>query len=336
MNLRYVRSLTLPLVAVLALAACGADPAQAPADPPDPSTTQPEPSPEAEAEPSQAEPSEVTVVHAQGETVVPVSPETVVVFDPGSIVTLEELGIAIAGAPQLNNPPEELAHYADGSIPVVGSLFEPDLEQVDALQPDLIIIGGRSAEAFEELSRIAPTIDLSVDNADLVAGIRERAETLGTIFAAEEEVASRLARIDDAVARVRALAADAGTALIVQTSGGEVTAYGPGSRFGIIHGEFGVAPAVQALDDEATHGDAVSFEFILEAEPDHLFVLDRDAATGGDGDAARQVLDNELVAQTPAWRDDNVHVMPPFAWYIAPSGLRSLEQIVEFVESALS
>src|SRR5690606_41003609 len=77
----------------------------------------------------------------------------------------------------------------------------------------------------------------------------------------------------------------------VQTCALPISAYGPGSRFGILHDTLGVAPAVEDVE-AATHGEAISFEFILETNPDWLFVVDRDAATGEGGEAAAQVLED--------------------------------------------
>ena len=38
------------------------------------------------------------------------------------------------------------------------------MEKIFELNPDLIIISGRQADYYEELSKIAPTINLSIDN----------------------------------------------------------------------------------------------------------------------------------------------------------------------------
>ncbi|QBI21999.1 siderophore ABC transporter substrate-binding protein [Egibacter rhizosphaerae] len=276
----------------------------------------------------------MTVEHVQGETTVETEPEVVVTFDVGTLDTLDAMGVPVAGVPEVANVPAHLEEYAGGETSIVGSLFEPDPEEVNALDPDLIIVGGRSSEAFGELSELAPTVDLTVDNTDFLNSFGEQLGVLGEIFDREEWVEERLAVLDERVGEVSALADDAGDGLIVMTSGGEVTAYGPGSRFGLIHKDLGVAPAVEDVE-EATHGDAVSFEFILEAEPDHLFVLDRDAAIGETGEAAEAVLDNELVAQTPAWENGDVHYLDEVVWYLVPTGLRSVETMVDEIDAAL-
>jgi iron complex transport system substrate-binding protein len=291
--------------------------------------------PEAGGETPEADeaPEAVVVAHAQGETTVPVNPETVVVFDLGALVTLDELGVEVDGVPQIAALGAELPKYDDH--PKVGTLFEPDYEAVNAMEPDLIIVGGRSSAVYPQLAELAPTIDLTVDSTDFMASFEERTRALGPIFGIEDEIDEQLAEIEAAVERVQGLAEDAGEALIVLTTGGEVSAYGPGSRFGLIHDVLGVTPAVEDVE-AATHGDAISFEFILEANPDILYVVDRDSATGEEGLAAEQVLDNELVAQTTAWQQGAVHYLDPFDWYLAPSGLRSVAEMVGAIEDSLA
>ncbi|WP_100499841.1 siderophore ABC transporter substrate-binding protein [Geodermatophilus chilensis] len=276
---------------------------------------------------------EVTVTHAQGETAVPADPQRVVVFDVGVLSTLDSLGVEVAGVPEATYP-ESLSRYAGDEYPKVGSLFEPDYEAVNALEPDLIVVGGRSAAVYPELAEIAPTIDLTVDNQDFLASFAERTTTLGEVFGEEAAVAERLAAIEARAAEVRTAAEGAGDALFVMTNAGEVSAYGPDTRFGLVHDELGLTPTDEGLT-AADHGDAISFEYIAEKDPDILLVLDRDAAIGESGTAAQQVLDNELVRGTTAWRGDDVHHLDSTVWYVAPNGLPSVEQMVEEVAAAV-
>ncbi|MGY2076847.1 siderophore ABC transporter substrate-binding protein [Blastococcus sp. SYSU DS0828] len=312
---RPLAALALPLSAVLALSACGGD--------------------DTEAETASTGGSaEVTVTHAQGETTVPVDPETVVVFDLGSLATLDSLGVEVDGVPEAAYP-ESLSQYGGDEYAKVGSLFEPDYEAVNALGPDLIIVGGRSAAVYPELEQIAPTIDLSVDNTNFLESFTERTTALAEVFGEEDAVAERLEALDARTAEVAEAAEGAGTGLIVLTTAGEVSAYGPGSRFGgLIHDVLGVAPADENVSD-ATHGDAISFEFIAETNPDILYVIDRDAAIGEAGEAAEQVLDNDLVRSTTAWQDDAVYYLDSTDWYLTPNGLPSVEAMVEEIATSV-
>lgn len=118
-------------------------------------------------------------------------------------------------------------------------------------------------------------------------------------------------------------------------TGAEVTAYGPGSRFGFAHDTFGYPAADENLEREVTHGIAVSFEYILEMQPDILFVIDHASSVGEEGEAAHEILDNELVAQTPAWQNGRVVYVDSFDWYIAWMSLPAFSQIVEDVAASL-
>ena len=124
------------------------------------------------------------------------------------------------------------------------------------------------------------------------------------------------------------------TALMMMVNGGKLTVYGPGSRFGWLHDELGLTPAVPNTQ-AATHGEAVSFEFILKPDPDWLIVLDRDAAVGQAGTSARQVLDNDLIAATKAAKSGRIVYVDPARWYIVGGGGAAFTTIVQDMASAL-
>ena len=133
--------------------------------------------------------------------------------------------------------------------------------------------------------------------------------------------------------------ADAGPGLGLMVSGGELSALapagadavGPAVRGGLIYDVFGVEPAVEDVE-AATHGEPVSFEFLLETDPAHLWVVDRDAATGEEGaQAAAQVLDNEIVRQTTAYRNDQIVYLDPVAWYIVFGGIDTTRIMIDDV-----
>ena len=284
-----------------------------------------------------SQPAEVEITHYSGTDVVPVSPETVVVADIAALLSLHDLGAeGIAGLLGLGVPiPDKYAEALNNpDFAELGSVWEPDYEAINALEPDLIIVAGRSSRIYADMKEIAPTADLTVWE-DFYNKFQEQHRNMGKIFGVEDRVEERLAELDAMVQDVSAQAAGAGRALILLTTGAEVTAYGPGSRFGFVHDTFGYAAADENLEREATHGDAVSFEYILEMQPDVLFVIDRASAIGEEGKAAAEILDNELVAQTPAWQNGRVVYVDAFDWYIAWTSLPAMFQVVEDVKSGL-
>lgn len=276
----------------------------------------------------------LAISHAQGTTQVSSRPGKVLTFDLGALDTLDALGVSLSGVPKASLPPY-LAKYEAGSYEKIGSLFEPDYEAVNVISPDLIIVGERSRAKYKDLTTIAPTIDLSIDQKDFLNGAIKNARLLGLIFGKEAEIEARISKLQKSIITVRQASSSVGRGLIVLTTGGKMSAYGPGSRFGIIHDAFGVAPAIEGLA-ASTHGQAISAELILQANPDWLFVLDRDTAVGQTGGAVKRVLDNELIAQTTAWKKGHIVYLDPANWYLIGSGIQSLQANVDEIARALT
>ncbi|WP_347351072.1 siderophore ABC transporter substrate-binding protein [Intrasporangium sp.] len=278
----------------------------------------------------------VTVTHAQGTSTVPAAPGRVVVLDLAVLDTLDTLGLGdtVVGLPKGNLPEFQSGFKAD-KYAAVGTFFEPDVEKIAELDPDVILIGGRSAKAYPELAKIAPTVDLTTSGPDALKDVREQSQQIGEIFGKQDLVADKLAALESKVADVKAKATNAAPALVLMTSGGKVSAFGAGSRFGLIHDSLGVPTAVPDLEQDS-HGQAVSFEFIAKKNPARLFVIDRDAAIGQQGTPAAKVLDNPLVTGTTAWQDGKVTYLDGARWYILGGGLGNTTQMVEAVGAALT
>lgn len=277
--------------------------------------------------------SAMDVATAQGTVAVDGVPKTIAVYDMAALDTLDRLGIRPAGVPDKLYVPE-LEPIKAGAT-VVGTLFEPDLEALSALGPDLVIVGGRSAAKADVTAKVAPTIDMTIDGDDLFGQAKLRLETYGDLFGKVEEAKAIAGELDAKLAAARAAVAGKGKALIVMTNGPKVSSYGPGSRFGWVHAALDLPPAIAEIET-ATHGEAVSFEFIREANPDWLLVLDRAAAIGSSEQAARVTLDNELVAATTAWKKAQVVYLPAPDFYIAAGGVQSLERVLATITEAFS
>lgn len=265
------------------------------------------------------------ILTARGPVSVADQPEILAVYDVAAIETLLALGVAPDGVPSKLYIPELSEALADATP--VGTLFEPDLEALAALGPALIVAGGRSSTQVEALSQVAPTIDMTI-GADLVPEARARLAAYGALFGKEAEAATLDAALAAKLEEARQAAVGQGTALIVLTNGPKVSAYGLGSRFGWIHEALDLPEARPALDP-ATHGDAISFEFIAEVNPDWLIVIDRGAAVGEEGSAAAATLDTPLVTGTTAWRQGQVIYLDPAQVYIAGGGYASMMQTLD-------
>ena len=271
---------------------------------------------------------------ATGSVDVAADPKIVAVFDIAAIDTLERLGVTPDGIPDQLYLPQLKPLTAKAKR--VGTLFDPDLEALNALSPDLIIVGGRSSTRAEAARQVAPTIDMTMTGDDLLGEARERLDAYGALFGKAREAAAAKAELDASVAKAREAAAGKGTALVLMTNGPKITAYGPGSRFGWIYAALGLKPATVGQAAAGLHGEAVSFEYVAKADPDWLIVVDRAAAIGSNEGSARATLDNELVAGTKAWRKGQVVELPAADAYIAAGGVQAMSRILAQLTAAFS
>lgn len=275
----------------------------------------------------------VEIETAKGVVEIGKTPARVAVFDIAAIDTLSGLGVRIEGVPD-NLYLKRLKPVSEQGT-VIGNLFEPNLEALSALAPDLIIVGERMAGQLSSVARIAPAIDMTITGSDVIRSASERALSYGKLFNRQAEAAALVAKLDAAAHRAKLAVSGAGKALIVMTSGAKITIYGEGSRFGWIFGELGLEPAIKS-EGEGNHGEAVSFELVHKVNPDWLVVIDRAAAIGSGEQSARATLDNELVRETTAWNKGQIVFLPAAELYIADGGIESTVIVLDEISKAFA
>lgn len=276
---------------------------------------------------------DITITDANGEITVPYQPKKVVVFDNSALDTINTLGLGdvVVGAPT-SNLPSFLSDFK--SIESAGGIKEPDLEKINQMQPDLIIISGRQRDFLPDLEKIAPTIFFEVDSTDTWTSIQHNALAIGQIFGKEAEAQTALDELATQISATKEKAeASDERALVVLMNEGELSAYGNGSRFSIVHDTFGFKQADEAIE-ASTHGQNISYEYILQKNPDVIFVVDRTKAVGGD-QTETSLADNDLVKDTNAGKNGKVIVLNSEVWYLAGSGLESLKIMLDDVNQAL-
>ena len=278
----------------------------------------------------------LVIRHALGEARVKRNPQKVVVFDFGALDTLDALGVPVTGLPKTNIP-RYLAKYQSDAYQNVGSLAEPDFEKLSELQPDLIIISGRQRQVYGELNKLGPTLYLAIDYTRYADSVKENVRVLGEIFDKQQEVDTYLTTLEEKIAAVRAKVAAAGvpTALVILVNDRNISAFGPASRFGLVYDVLGFTP-IDPNIEVSTHGMNISYEYLVEKNPDYLFVVDRGSVVGGQGvTPARQTLDNELVKRTKAYQNGHIVYLQADLWYLSGGGLQSFAAMIDEVGNAL-
>ncbi|PAE40159.1 siderophore ABC transporter substrate-binding protein [Bacillus sp. 7884-1] len=316
-NLRFI---SIIFTLIFLLSACG-------------STEETSKSSGSEGEKTEEKAKEVTITHKYGEVTIEKNPKKVVVFDFGVLDTLDTLGVEITGLPQAIVP-KTLEKYAGSEYTNVGSLKEPDFEALHELQPDVIFISGRQAELYDQFAEIAPTVFVDVDYANYIPSLEKNFNLLAEIFEKEDALVTNMDELKASIGELnKEASASDSKALILLANEGKISAFGPASRYGFVHDVFGFK-AVDENIEVAQHGQSVTFEYILEKNPDVLFVIDRSAAVGGEI-AAKDTIENELVKKTNAYKNGKIIYLDAVNWYIAGNGITSTQSMIEEVKAAI-
>ncbi|MFJ3391153.1 MULTISPECIES: siderophore ABC transporter substrate-binding protein [unclassified Lysinibacillus] len=257
-----------------------------------------------------AKPATVEITDAHGTVTVPVNPKNVVALDNRTFETLADWKIELAAVPK-DVMPADSPYVSDESVQNIGNHREPNLEIIAAANPELVIVGQRFADYYEEIKKLVPNavvIDLNVDVSEetatpgenLVNGLKNSTIALGKIFDKNEEAKQVVADFDKVIENAKSAYNGKDKVMSVIVGGGDIGFAAPhsGRVWGPMYEIFGWAPALEVADSTSDHkGDEVSVEAIAQSNPDWLFVLDRDAAISGEKDS---VPAQDVIANAPA------------------------------------
>ena len=212
------------------------------------------------------------------------------------------------------------------------------MEAVMACEPDIIFIGGRLSKSYDDLSEIAPVVYLATDiEKGIVESVGANARTIASIFGLEDQVDDKMAGFGDRIAALRSFAEGKNAIVGLVTSGG-LNVLGNDGRCSVIGREIGFENiGVDANIDTSTHGNEASFEFIVEKNPQYLFIMDRDAAIQSEGaKLAQEIVENELVMGTDVYKNGNIiYLAHPAVWYTAEGGITALDLMLQDLETEL-
>jgi iron complex transport system substrate-binding protein len=285
----------------------------------------------------------LTIAHARGETTLEAPAERVVALEWTYAEDLLALGMQpvgladIAGYGNWVRIPEAL----DAGVADVGTRQAPNLEQIAALQPDLILVPSFRADAnYEALSAIAPT--LAFDPYPTDAGISqydEMVQTFETIARAvgrEAEAQTVLDALEQtfaAEAERIAAAGEAGAPFVLAQafsggSGAEVRLFTENAMATQIVERLGLENAWQDTTFQQFGFSTVSVEALPELGEAHFFYVVQDQDNVFASDAVRPLWD-----ELPFVRAGRAHALGGNTWLFG--GPRSAELLATLVADTM-
>ncbi|MGR6980968.1 siderophore ABC transporter substrate-binding protein [Testudinibacter sp. P27/CKL/0425] len=259
-----------------------------------------------------------------GELDVPQNPNRIAIFDFPALDILDTLGNEnVVAVPKSLPLPIYLKKYEDQKYVDVGSLMEPNFECLNEAEPDLTIVSARQNQLVDRFKEISPIYFSDIKYLEFYSSFQQNVRNIASIIGKQEQAESELKAIDQDLSTIAAKAKGK-NALVLLANESNISAFGPNSRYGMIYQDYGFAQADPNIA-ESRHGMKVTFEYVLDKNPDYIFVIDRTAAITKKTGNAEKVFDNDLIKGTKAYKNGKIVYLDSVNWYLVMGGLQSMK-----------
>ncbi|HDH5655698.1 TPA: siderophore ABC transporter substrate-binding protein [Staphylococcus aureus] len=240
---------------------------------------------------------------------VPKNPKNAVVLDYGALDVMKEMGLsdkvkALPKGEGGKSLPNFLESFKDDKYTNVGNLKEVNFDKIAATKPEVIFISGRTANQknLDEFKKAAPKakiVYVGADEKNLIGSMKDKTKNFNK------------------------------TVMYLLVNEGELSTFGPKGRFGgLVYDTLGFN-AVDKKVSNSNHGQNVSNEYVNKENPDVILAMDRGQAVSGKS-TAKQALNNPVLKNVKAIKEDKVYNLDPKLWYFAAgSTTTTIKQIEE-------
>ncbi|UVI28422.1 ABC transporter substrate-binding protein [Paenibacillus spongiae] len=271
---------------------------------------------------------EITVTDAQGTVTLPKTPSRIITMDfsfTDMLVTLgvQPVGIADDDSPELfmDSVKSQLTDYTS-----VGSRYEPNIELVSSLKPDLIIADiNKHKNAITQMQAIAPVLVLDDFQADYDQMLKNYA-IIAKAVGKEEEGKKRLQEHEAKMAEAKSkIKSNNLTVLPAVVNPKGFFGHSDHSYTGSVLAELGFADPVK--HDESY--PQLTLEQLVETNPQALFLMPTEEVT-----IVNQWETNPLWQKIDAVANNNVYKVERRNWALS-RGMLGSEKIAEDIVNQL-
>ncbi|HCV0525450.1 TPA: siderophore ABC transporter substrate-binding protein [Staphylococcus aureus] len=271
---------------------------------------------------------------------VPKNPKNTVVLDYGALDVMKEMGLsdkvkALPKGEGGKSLPNFLESFKDDKYTNVGNLKEVNFDKIAATKPEVIFISGRTANQknLDEFKKAAPKakiVYVGADEKNLISSMKQNTENIGKIYDKEDKAKELNKDLDNKIASMKDKTKKFNKSVMyLLVNEGELSTFGPKGRFGgLVYDTLGFN-AVDKNVSNSNHGQNVSNEYINKENPDVILAMDRGQAVSGKS-TAKQALNNPVLKNVKAIKEDKVYNLDPKLWYFAAgSTTTTIKQIDE-------
>ncbi|MFB8769192.1 ABC transporter substrate-binding protein [Nocardiopsis alba] len=245
----------------------------------------------------------VTVTDAVGEVTLEEAPERIVSLSPSNTETLFAIG-----AGDLVEAADEYSDFPPEAPTTELSGFTPSVEAISEYDPDLVVLADSAVDSVDQLDAVGiPSLVLggATDMEDVYAQIRVLGEVTGNTEEADAEADRVESEFNGIVESVCAELGD--TELTFYQELDDTLFSATSATFvGQVYSAFGLVNiADRAADEESGDYPQLSAEFVVEENPDLIFL------SYGDEAAVDAVADRPAFDTVAAVENDAVHLLDP-------------------------
>lgn len=261
---------------------------------------------------------------------IPVNPKRVVVMDYGALDVMQQLKlenhiVAIAKGQGASFLPDRLKSFKNSKYKNLGNPGQPNYDELAKSKPDVIFASFRQAhtKTLEEMKKAAPNakiVFISPQNDDYIASIKNNTKNIGKIFEKQKETKKLVTQLDDKVAETKKRVGDE-SVLFLNVDDKGLKTYGSTGRFGgFLNQDLGIKHADKQMKANSS-GILISNEYLNEINPDKLFVIDRTKKANGQSKTIPQSLQNDVIKNSKAIKNDDVTLFEANSWFFGEGGI---------------
>ncbi|PZE19860.1 ABC transporter substrate-binding protein [Paenibacillus xerothermodurans] len=258
------------------------------------------------------------VKHSMGETEIKGTPKRVVILTNEGTEALLALGVKPVGAVRAftGDPWYKHTKAEMEGVTVVGDESQPNIEQIIALKPDLIIGNKmRQEKVYNQLQAIAPTVFSDVLRGEWKNNFLLYAEALNKKAEGDKVIADFDNRIEE-------FKKQAGDKLkkkvsVARFMAGKTRIYNTDTFTGVIFKQIGIARPETVLNAKNTFADEITKERLPELDTDILFYFTYETGDGTANKTEQEWLNDPLWKNMNVVKSGNAHKVSDVIWNTA-------------------
>ncbi len=272
---------------------------------------------------------------------VPVNPDRVAVLDYGALDIMKQMGledkiVAIAKGKGAAFLPSSLSEFKNDKYTNLGNPGQPNYDNLAKAKPEVIFTSFRQAhtKTLDEIKKAAPNAKIlfvSPDNDHYIDSIKDNTTLFGKIFKQQNKAKMLNEKLSKKVAETKKVIND-DTVLFLNVDDKSVKAFGPTGRFGgFLNKDLGIKHADTAMKANSA-GNSITYEYLNKVNPDKLFVIDR--TQKGNDKSLPSALNNDVIKNLKAIKNDQVYQFESNAWYFSEGGIKTTIEQLDKIEKA--